>query len=156
MPTIHRVRTEGGGSYYANCAWDAVGCHILLRQPVQIRSYCFHCRDSVELALRDERVVVKRPAGVLVHFSKPVVRWYDDVVDTCGRNMNFFSSEQHLQAWRAEDPDKPGYTLTLDQIIEMSRFFYKGRLNLDYRRPTSEEVSVFLSSIGLSGDFWRT
>jgi len=69
--------------------------------------------------------------------------------------MNFFASEQHLQEWRAENPGKPGYTVTFNQIIEMSRFNYRDRLNVDYERPDNSERTAFFASIGLMDDFWR-
>ncbi|MFQ5837622.1 MAG: alkylmercury lyase family protein [Thermoplasmata archaeon] len=155
MATPFLVKTESGKSYYANCAWDSIGIHVLLRQPIQIKAYCFHCGDLIELSLSNERVVKKEPADVLVHFSKPAAQWFDDVVDTCGNNMNFFGSEGHLQEWKAENPEKSGHTLTFNQIVEMSRFFYRDRLKVDYGRPTPEQIAAFFSSIGLSGDFWR-
>lgn len=155
MSTPYQVITEDGKTYYANCAWDSIGIHILLRRPVQIKSYCFHCSDPIELALKNEEVLEKKPANVLIHFSKPVALWLEDIVDTCGNNMNFFSSEEHLKEWKAENPGKPGYTVTFDQIIEMSRFNYGDRLNVDYERPSNDERSAFFASIGLIGDFWQ-
>lgn len=155
MPTPFLVRTENGKRYYANCAWDSIALHFVLSQPVQVESYCFHCNDPVQLGLKNERLVEKKPEDVLIHFSKPLAQWWDDVVDTCGNNMNFFSSEQHLKEWKAMNPSKHGYTLTFDQVIAMSRFHYRDRFNIDYRRHTNDELAAFFASIGLTGDFWR-
>lgn len=155
MPTSYQVITESGKIYYANCAWDSVALHFLLRQPVQVKSYCFHCSDVIQLALRNEKLVEKKPENFLVHFSKPLAQWWEDVVDTCANNMIFFSSDQHLTEWRDTNSNKAGYTPTFDQIIEMSRFHYRNRLNLDYERHNSDELAAFFASIGLTGDFWR-
>ncbi len=155
MATPFLVRTESRRSYYANCAWDAIGLHVLLRQPVRIQAYCRHCGEPLELSLQDEKVVERRPEGVLVHFSKPAAQWFEDIIDTCGNTMNFFSSREHLEAWREGDQGKRGSTLSLEQVVAMSRFLYGDRLKVDYVRPSAKDMVAFFTSIGLTGSFWE-
>lgn len=156
LPTPFRVHPEGGGMYYANCAWDAAGIHTVLGTPVRIDSYCFHCADPIELLLRDGKVVAVNPQSVIPHFSKPAGQWWENIVDTCGNTMNFFASVEHLNEWRAAHRDKPGYTLTFDQLLALAGFTYPpDRLKADYTRPSREQWVTLFESLGLVGDFWR-
>jgi hypothetical protein len=51
--TPFRVRIEAGQKkYFANCAWDAVAFHVMLRQEQQIDSYCHHCAEAVTVRLK--------------------------------------------------------------------------------------------------------
>jgi hypothetical protein len=156
LPTPFRVQPEGGRTYFANCAWDAVGIHTVLAQPVRIDSFCFHCADPIELVLRAGKVVEAKPPTTIPHFTKPAGQWWENIVDTCGNTMNFFASMDHLNEWRSAHRDLPGHTLTLDQLLALSAFVYPPeRLNLDYARPTREQWLTLFESLGLVGDFWR-
>src|SRR6187399_5397 len=39
VPTQHRVRADGV-SYFANCAWDALGIPAALKRPAEVTSRC--------------------------------------------------------------------------------------------------------------------
>ena len=155
IPTSYQTKLEKGKSYYANCAWDSIGIHVLLQLPVKIKAYCFHCADPIILTLQNEQILEKIPKDVLIHFSKPIAKWYDNIIDTCSNNMNFFSSPDHLKEWKTENSINTGYTITFPQIINMSKLFYKNRLKVDYERPNIKEITTFFKSIGLKGNFWN-
>jgi hypothetical protein len=44
--------------------------------------------------------------------------------------------------------------MTLDQCWSLSRTWYAGRLDLDYRRPGVEHFQALLGAAGLVGDAW--
>ncbi len=155
IPTPFLDIVEGGRSYYANCAWDSFGIHAALRKPVKIESYCHHCNVPITLLLRDEKLVEREPKGVTVFFSKRAYEWWDNIVDTCSNNMNFFSSNEHLSNWNSEHPEKEGEQVSLEQLISMSRYFYGNRLDLDYTRPSRDAINNFFRSIGLTSNFWK-
>jgi hypothetical protein len=78
IPTQHRV-ISAGVSYYANCAWDALGIPAALHQPATVHSRCEQSLDPLELAVSD------RGPGVsdwLFHCVVPASRWWDDIVFT--------------------------------------------------------------------------
>jgi len=74
--TPHRVRA-GGRSWFANCAWDALGIPAALDADAQIASECADCAEPVELEVRDGRLV--RGAELLWHVLVPARRWWDDI-----------------------------------------------------------------------------
>ena len=77
VETPHRVETVGR-SWYANCAWDALGIpHALHEDAARIESSCPDCGERLELELRAGELV--RGADLLVHFVVPARRWWDDI-----------------------------------------------------------------------------
>ena len=78
VPTQHRV-TAGGTSYFANCAWDALGIPAALRQPAVVHSRCEQSMEPLELAVGDRG---PDASDWLFHSAVPAARWWDDVVFT--------------------------------------------------------------------------
>ena len=76
VETPHRVEAAGR-SWFANCAWDALGIPAALRADAHIRSSCPDCGETLELEVRDGRLA--RGAELLVHFVVPARRWWDDI-----------------------------------------------------------------------------
>ena len=79
VETPHRVHV-GGRSWYANCAWDALGIPAALHADGVIQSPCPDCGELLELEVRDGQLV--RGAELLVHFVVPARHWWDDIVFT--------------------------------------------------------------------------
>ncbi len=79
VETPHRVET-GERSWFANCAWDALGIPAALREDARIESACPDCGDRLELEVRDGELV--EGAGLLVHFVVPARSWWDDIAFT--------------------------------------------------------------------------
>ena len=46
IPTQHRV-TAAGVSYYANCAWDALGVPAALQRPAVVQSRCEQSQEPL-------------------------------------------------------------------------------------------------------------
>ena len=58
VETPHRVKAAGR-SWYANCAWDALGIPYALHMDAAlIESRCPDCGERLELELRDGRLVL--------------------------------------------------------------------------------------------------
>lgn len=76
VETTHRVEA-GGRSWFANCAWDALGIPAALHADGRIESACPDCGEPLELEVRDGELV--RSADLLVHFVVPARRWWDDI-----------------------------------------------------------------------------
>ena len=79
VETPHRV-DAGGRSWFANCAWDALGIPAALHADGAVSSECADCRDPLKLEVRDGALV--RGADLLVHFVVPARRWWDDIAFT--------------------------------------------------------------------------
>ena len=76
VETPHRIEA-GGRSWFANCAWDALGIPAALHADAAVHSECPDCREPLELEVRDGGLV--RGAELLVHFVVPARRWWDDI-----------------------------------------------------------------------------
>ena len=79
VETPHRV-AAAGRSWFANCAWDALGIPGALQTDGSVRSECPDCGDPLELEVRDGTLV--RGDDLLVHFVVPARRWWDDIAFT--------------------------------------------------------------------------
>jgi hypothetical protein len=154
IATPFRVEV-GGRRYFANCAWDAVAFHAMLRQDVRVDSFCDHCAEPISLDLRGGRAVRSDPPEALVYLALPAARWWDDIITTCANTMVFFASPEHRDASALCSVDAPGASLTPDQTHTLSIPIYATRLALDYARPPRQELLDHFASMGLAGDFWR-
>ena len=76
VETPHRVEADGR-SWFANCAWDALGIPAALHGDGEIESACPDCGEPLELEVAGGELV--RGAELLVHFVVPARHWWDDI-----------------------------------------------------------------------------
>jgi hypothetical protein len=153
IPTPFRVYV-GTRRYYANCAWDSVALHVMLDLDARVESFCHHCAEPIEISLRRGGASSSKPPSPLILLSTPVSKWYDNLIDTCSNNMVYFGSKDHLNSWLAENPRLRGESLSVEKMSEVCRPLSKGRMNLNYQRPSKEYLMAYWDSIGLKSGFW--
>lgn len=78
VPTQHIVEA-GAVSYFANCAWDALGIPAALGMPATVRS---RCEQSLEPLRLDVGAAGPEPSDWLFHCLVPAARWWEDLVFT--------------------------------------------------------------------------
>jgi hypothetical protein len=154
IATPFRVEVSGR-RYFANCAWDAIAFHAMLRQDVRVESFCHHCAEPISLDLRGGHAVRSDPPEALVYLALPAARWWDEIITTCANTMVFFASPEHRDASALCSLDALGASLTPDQTHALSVPIYGSRLAIDYARPPRQELLDHFASMGLAGDFWR-
>jgi hypothetical protein len=78
VATQHVVQA-GGRSYFANCAWDALGIPAALHEPATIHSRCEQSLEPLRL-----EVGLEGPASSnwVFHCVVPAAHWWDDIVFT--------------------------------------------------------------------------
>jgi hypothetical protein len=78
VATKHVVKA-GSRSYFANCAWDALGIPAALQQPATIYSRCEQSIESLRLEMS-----LEGPASSdwVFHCVVPAAHWWDDIVFT--------------------------------------------------------------------------
>lgn len=76
-PTPYRVES-GGVSYWANCAWDALGIAAVLGQDTRCLARCPECGERVDLSVRGGAA---NSEGV-IHFAVPPRRFWENVAFT--------------------------------------------------------------------------
>ena len=78
VPTPFVVDTTSHSSY-ANCAWDALGVSIMLRQPARVITGCGCCGQAQSFDVSPDR---PPDDTAVVHFAVPAARWWQDIVFT--------------------------------------------------------------------------
>jgi len=78
VPTQHVV-TADEVSYFANCAWDALGIPAALQKPAMVHS---RCEQSLEPLQLEVSTVGPAKSDWLFHCVVPAAHWWDDIVFT--------------------------------------------------------------------------
>jgi hypothetical protein len=154
IATPFRV-TAGGDRYFANCAWDAIAFHAMLNEDVRIDSFCDHCAEPITIELHDGRAHTVEPAEAIVYLATSPSEWWKDITTTCGNTMVFFSSTEHRDASGLCKTDAPGASLTPAQAHALSEPIYRMKFDLDYERPTPDQMAAHFTAIGLTDPYWQ-
>jgi hypothetical protein len=78
VPTPHRVHADGV-SYWANCAWDALGIPAALHKPARVESRCEQTKEPLHLEIGPHG---PGPSDWIFHCAVPAARWWHDIVFT--------------------------------------------------------------------------
>jgi hypothetical protein len=78
VPTPFVVH-NGGRSYFAPCAWDALGTAAMLGGHAEVETSCGCCGEAMGVVVRGGELVDAR--GV-IHFAAPARQWWSDLVYT--------------------------------------------------------------------------
>jgi hypothetical protein len=74
-PTSFRV-VSNHGSWWANCAWDALGIPPLLGVDAVVESSCGDCAEPMTMNVAGGELSASRG---FVHIALPARRWWDDI-----------------------------------------------------------------------------
>jgi hypothetical protein len=78
VPTPHRVAV-GRHTYFANCAWDALGIPAAFHQEAVVHSSCGQSGAPLDLRIG---LAGPEPSSWLFHCQVPAARWWADLVFT--------------------------------------------------------------------------
>ena len=78
VPTQHVV-TADGVSYFANCAWDALGIPAALGKRATVHS---RCEQSLEPLRLEISATGPESSEWLFHCAVPAAHWWDGIVFT--------------------------------------------------------------------------
>lgn len=78
VETPHQVEVSGR-SYWANCAWDALGIPAALQQDAVVRSSCGQSDTPLRLRVGLDG---PEPSSWLFHCQVPAARWWENLVFT--------------------------------------------------------------------------
>jgi len=154
IATPFRVTTRGQ-EYFANCAWDAVAFHAMLGDRVRIDSFCHHCAAPIRIELEGGRATRVEPAETVIYLALRPTQWWENIVTTCSNTMVFFASAEHRDASDLCAPSEQAATLTPEEVHALSGPIYRTKLELDYARPTRDELLEHFATLGLTGAYWR-
>jgi len=78
VATQHLVKAKSR-SYFANCAWDALGIPAALQQPATVHS---RCEQSMEPLVLEVGVEGPASSDWVFHCVVPAAHWWDNIVFT--------------------------------------------------------------------------
>ena len=141
--------------WWGGCAWDSFAIPALTGQDCLVATHCPACGRPLALDVAPGEPPGPDAGPLVAHLPVPVLRMWDDVVDTCSR-QRLFCSREHVTEWLARTGTDRGEVLDLTALWRLATGWYTGRLTPGYRRRTPDEAAAFFGSIGLTSDFWRT
>jgi hypothetical protein len=68
-----------GKTYYANCAWDALGIPAALHADAVVQASDGHTGEAITLEVHAGQPA---PEPCVIHFAVPAARWWEDIVYT--------------------------------------------------------------------------
>jgi hypothetical protein len=152
-PFVVRAR---GQTYFANCSWDAIAFHAMLgTEPVHISSRCHHCAAEIRIELRNGRATVVQPESTIVYLALRPTEWWEDIIATCSNTMVFFCSTEHRDESGVDADPERSASLTPDQTHQLGVPLYARRLEIDYERPSRDELNAHFAALELAGTYWR-
>lgn len=101
VPTEHQVIMEGEKRLFANCALDALSIPHVFNKNAEIISQCHTCKEMITITVKNGEIVSKSHARIYVWSPKQIER---PVAAEYSPFMNFFCSEEHIEAWMRENP----------------------------------------------------
>ena len=75
VPTPYPVRTNRM-TYYANCAWDALGIPALLQVDSLTETECSDCQETLNMGVAGDSPT---DSGYFIHFAVPLRHFWDDI-----------------------------------------------------------------------------
>lgn len=78
VETPFKVESDGR-TWWANCAWDALGIAAALHADVEIQSSCPDCDRPLSLSVIAGRVTGDQS---VIHLAVPAAHWWDNIVFT--------------------------------------------------------------------------
>jgi hypothetical protein len=156
VATPFRVTVDGKRQYFANCAWDSVAFHVMLRKPVRVDSFCHACDEPLVLELRGGKVDSVSEDLPVIYLGLPPSRWWDNIIHTCSDTMVFFHSRAEAEGWSARRTEATGEIVALSTMLALSEPIYAAKLDPDYTRPSQEAIRDTYAKLGLTNRFWTS
>jgi hypothetical protein len=154
IATPFRV-VANGKIYFANCAWDAIAFHSMLKVPIRIDSFCHHCAQPITIEMSDGHASRVEPKEAIVHLALPPAQWWEDITTTCSNTMVFFASLEHRDTSGIATALDQTASLTPDETYSLGIPLYADKLAIDYTRPSRDELNAHFASLGLTGPYWQ-
>jgi hypothetical protein len=142
--------TSPRGRWWGNCAWCSLGVAALIGGEVAIATTLGGEEERVVLHVRDGHVVEKE---LVVHFSLPPARAWENVVYYCSTVLLFRDAE-HVAQWCDAHAIVQGVVVPVAQVWELAKVWYGRHLDRKWRKWTTDEAQEIFDRVGLTGEFW--
>ena len=114
LPTENPIILEGEKRLFANCPLDALSVPHMFNRNAEIISQCHRCKQEITITIKNGDIVSTSHSHIYVWSPKriemPAAAEYSPF-------MNFFCSEEHIDAWSRENPQlaEKGQSKSLEQ-----------------------------------------
>jgi len=150
-PTLHYVEGKEHG-WWAPCIWCALGVAQLAGGSVRIHTRIGAEAEPTVVEVRDG--VPQNVDGILVHFSIPPRRAWDNVHQHCSLVLPF-RSVSDIDQWCERHGQSYGEVVTLQQTASLARRWYGPYAQASWRKWTVEQAQQIFHDSGLTSPFWE-
>jgi Alkylmercury lyase len=140
----------GPAGWWAPCLWCGLGVATLVARDVTLHARVGGEREPVTLGVKGGAL---EDDAILVHFSIPVARAWDEVVHWC-QTVQPFRDERDVAAWCARHRIVPGVVVPIAEVHALARAWYGDHLSPAWRKHTVAEARAIFAGAGLAGEFW--
>jgi hypothetical protein len=149
FPTAFWVSSDRG-RWWSNCVWCSLGVVAILGSDATITTNIAGENRQIDVHVRGGEVVER---DLLVHFSVPVARAWDNVVYYCSTVL-VFESTPDVDRWCGEHGIARGEVVPITQAWDLAKAWYGNHLAADWKKFSAAEASAVFASVGLTGPFW--
>jgi len=128
-PTAHRVTLASGVQVNSMCAVDALGIPFMLKTDALIDSECLQCQQAVHVNVKAGKIVDHAPNNLMVGYV-PMGNCSTPATEQCP-HINFFCSQEHLEAWAKEHPEHDLKFMNLEQALEQGERIFGSAMSGD-------------------------
>ncbi len=137
-------------SWWANCAWCALGAAALLNRNVNITTTIGGERHQVAIEIVDGELSNK---DFVVHFPVPMIKCWDNVIFTCSV-MCLFDGETAVDDWCLRHNIQKGDVQPLETVWRFSKAWYGNHLSPTWTKWTAAEAQALFQQFGFTGRIW--
>lgn len=148
-PTLFWV-SSARGSWWAGCAWCALGIASLSDGDLEIDSRLGGEAENIELARRGGSW---QPGDLVVHFAVPAADWGKSLVYACSQIL-LHRDRAAVDRWCDAHDTTPGAVLPLSQASRFARLWFGDALVPGWSRRSRADIRAIFDDAGLDGAFW--
>lgn len=149
-PTLFWV-SSARGSWWAGCAWCALGVAALSDGDLTITSRLGGEAERVELMRQRGSWT---PGELVVHFAVPAAAWGAGLVYACSQIL-LFGDRAGVERWCDAHDTPLGAVLPLAQASLFAQRWFGGALVPGWSRRSRAELGAIIDEVGLEGPFWQ-
>lgn len=110
---------------HAVCAVDALGVAAMAGREAHVSCLCPVCRVAVELTVAADGLTLKAASHPDPRVWTGVMQIGACAADSQCKSMLLFCCADHLEAWRARQPNTPGFDLSLAEGIQLGAAIFR-------------------------------
>jgi hypothetical protein len=144
---------DGAIGWWAPCMWCAFGIVKLIGGRGVIHSRLAGEKQPIALHVDEHTATIEPRDDLLVHFSVPPRRAWDNVHHTCGCCLPF-ASEHDIDVWAKRHGLERGVGVPIKTLAALARVWYGRHRDRDWRKWSVNDAQRIFNEVGLTDSFW--